>query len=82
MASISLRLASALFLACTLRSNLAYIGAGVALIILGAIIAVPLIKIAVIAVGVLVVAVSLYNVFRTFTGKPGQTPLPDAMIKK
>lgn len=66
----------------TTSANLAMIGAGLFLFVLGAIIAVPIIKFAVIVVGISLVAIALRNVFRTFSGKAGESPLPSDLTKK
>lgn len=62
-------------------ANLAMIGAGLVLFGIGAIIAIPVIKFTVIVVGLLMVGIALRNVYRTFTGKPGETPLPNDLIR-
>jgi hypothetical protein len=62
-------------------ANLLAIGAGLGLVLLGAVIVLPLVKFAIIGAGVVLLGIGLYNVYRTFTGKPGNTILPDQIRK-
>lgn len=66
----------------TTSANLAMVGAGLFLFALGAIIAVPVIKIAMVVVGLALVGIALRNVFRTFSGRAGESPLPSDLTKK
>lgn len=66
----------------SVAGNLAAVGAGLFLVLLGAVVAVPIVKVACIVAGIALVAITLRNVYRAFTNKPSETILPDNVIRK
>jgi hypothetical protein len=58
-------------------ANIMLVALGYIAIVIGAAIAIPVIKVAVIVTAVAVVGVGLYNLYRTFTGGTTVNVLPD-----
>lgn len=63
-------------------ANMLLVGLGTLGILIAGIILVPIVKIAVTLISVAVVAVGLFNIYKTFTKKPTQNILPEAIISK
>jgi hypothetical protein len=63
-------------------ANLLAIGSGLALILLAAVIALPLLKFAIIGAGFVLIGIGLYNIFNLFSGKPSESILPSTIIRK
>lgn len=60
-------------------ANVALGAAGAMVLLVGFIVAVPLIKVAVVVTGLAIVGLAIYNLYRTFTGKPSESVLPSGM---
>lgn len=60
-------------------ANIALGAAGALVLLVGFIVAVPVIKVAVVVTGLAIVGLAIYNLYRTFTGKPSESVLPSGM---
>lgn len=61
-------------------ANMLLVGLGAMALFVAGVIMVPIIKIAVTVAAVAVVAVGLYNIYKSFTGKPTQKIIPEGTI--
>lgn len=63
-------------------ANIGLVAAGLLVFLVGAVIILPVVKWAFLIAGVAMVAVGVFNLYRTFTGKPAGSPLPESAISK